>query len=172
MVFANIEKKDSNVRLNEVNYRFAYVHTKLMGPFKHYYILPGYDYSKDSGFIDGEDLKAMHVFLEDSRKLFATNNVGNIKEAAATSNELMDLLIGGYYSVMIDEQTKYNKAMARENLDYAHRYVDPEGRAYWLCGMGASKEAALQNKFLLEAMKVKGQLKIVYVTRKELKIIE
>lgn len=172
MVFADIEKVDSNVKLKDVTYRFAYVHTKLVGTFKHYYILPSYDYSKDSGFIDGEDLKAMQLFLDDSRKLFAANNIGNVKEAPVDSNEFVDLLLEGYYSILIQEQTKYNKLLPRENMDYAHRYVDPEGKAYWLCGMNKSKQAAEQNRFLLEAMKVKGDLKVVYVTRKALKIVE
>lgn len=172
MLFTTLEKKDSNVQLKDVNYRFAYVHTKQVGDFKHYYILPTYNYKKDSNFISGEDLQAMELFLNDSRKLYAANNLGAVIEAKDSSNTFVDLLLTGYYSVLITEQTKYNKLMDRENLDYAHRYVDPTGKAYWLCGMNENKNAALQNRFLLESMKVKGELKLVYVNREGLKVIE
>lgn len=172
MLFTSIEKNNSAVELKKVNYRFAYVHTKEVGDYKHYYILPTYDYSKDSSFITGTDLAAMNLFLSDSRKLFKENNVGNIIENKDSANVFVDLLLTGYYSVLISEQTKYNKKMDRENLDYAHRYVDPNGKAYWLCGMNDNKTAAFQNRFLLESMKVKGDLKIVYVNQTGLKIIE
>ncbi len=172
MVFPDIEKSANATILKDVNYRFAYVHTKLVGNFKHYYILPAYSYEKDSGFIGGEDLKAMDLFLADSRKLFKENNKGAIKETVGDTNTFIDALLIGYYTVLITEQTKYNKKMERENLDYAHRYVDPTGRAFWLCGMNNSMQAAINNRFLLESMKVKGELKIAFVTRNGIKIVE
>ncbi len=168
MLFTTIEKEETGVKLKKVNYRFAYVHTKQVGEFKHYYILPSYDYSKDSSFIQAVDAKAMDLFITDSKKLFSVNNKGDVTESKDSANAFVDLLLSGYYSVKITELTKYNKFIARENLDYAHRYVDANGRAFWLCGMNDNKTAAQQNKFLLESMKIKGDLKVVFVNRNQL----
>lgn len=180
----NIQNTNQNpiskntVILNEVEYIFTYVHVREEGVLKPYYILPDYDYNKyRPDFISPEGLLSMKQYFEDSRKLFADYSKGakeRLVNPNSTISDLYKAYLSGYYSVLIEKTTNTTAPTYFNSIisSYIHKVVYLDGSYGYVSGICTSIEQARGNKSFLKDCKIEKEMKIVFITPEEIKIIE
>lgn len=162
----NIDGKGKRVVLKDAAYWSEYVHTKVEGIYKTYYILPDYDYeSLDSTFMDDSAEQAMEQFYADTRELIGKHGK-NVPEKQLGVCPEIDRVFKGYYSVLIDQaSSKGSLPLSATNQALTHTFSSLDGTVNLLSGMAKTKEEAELNREILRKLGEPGELKIVYVTR-------
>ncbi len=175
---SNPEQPKSPVVLNDADYILTYVHVREEGVLKPYYILPEYNYNElRPDFIGPEDLALMNQFFDDSRKLFSEHSIG-VKERkvnpASSISDLYKAYLTGYYAALIENtnSTQIPTYMQSAFSNYIHKVVKPDGTYSYLSGFCATKEQASEARSFLVDCKLGNKMKLVFVTPKEITIIE
>jgi poly-gamma-glutamate capsule biosynthesis protein CapA/YwtB (metallophosphatase superfamily) len=166
------------VRLNDVEYIFTYVHVRSEGVLKPFYILPEFDYNSiRPDFMGVDDQHLMQEFFTDSRKLFSEHSKGVKERRVVPQSAIADLYtsyLSGYYSVLVQKTNKTSPPSVLNSFisSYIHKIVYPDGEYGYVSGICSSLDQAKGQKLFLEDCKLGGALKIVYVSPKEIKIVE
>lgn len=174
MLGAHIEKKNGKMMLGDVNHHFVYVMRRNEGAVSQYYILPDFDYnSYQADFISVVEAQRMSDFFSDSRKLYAAQNKGDVKESIVDPNSnvgrTFKQLLTHYYSVRVG--SKGSELLSNDLLGhYFHRTVDASGTRNYLSGMYYDQAMAEGHKNFLRDCGVEG-LSIVLVTPDGIKTV-
>lgn len=168
----------SEVVLHDAEYIFTYVHVREEGILKPYYILPEFNYNKfRPDFINPEDLLLMNQYFEDSRKLFADHSKGvkeKLVDSNSTASNLYKAYLSGYYSVLIEKTTNTTAPSYANSIisSYIHKIVYQDGTYGYVSGICSTIDQAKGNRSFLRDCKIEKEMKIVFITPKEIKIIE
>lgn len=174
MLGAHIEKKDGKMMLGNVEHHFVYVMKRKEGAVTQYYILPEFDYNKyREGFVSSVEAQRMSDFFADSRKLYAAENKGDVKESIVNVESPIGRsfkqMLTQYYSVRVG--TNGSELLSNDLLGhYFHRTVDVKGNRNYLSGMYSNQFMANGHKNFLRDCGVKG-LTLVLVTPEGIKTV-
>jgi poly-gamma-glutamate synthesis protein (capsule biosynthesis protein) len=174
MLGAHIEKKDGKMMLGDVEHHFVYVMKRKEGAVTQYYILPEFDYNKyREGFVSSVEAQRMSDFFADSRKLYAAENKGDVKESIVNVESPIGRsfkqMLTQYYSIRVG--TNGSELLSNNLLGhYFHRSVDAKGNRNYLSGMYSNQFMANGHKNFLRDCGVKG-LTLVLVTPEGIKTL-
>jgi hypothetical protein len=145
----DVVKKPNGLALENTNYILTWVYPKQEFSTKPYYILPDFNYNfYQNNFLSHENENKRNLFYEDSRKLYANHNKGDVFEIKIESNdawkEVYKLHLKGYFSVLIEEnKTPKFKTVLHEDLKKEmHQFTSKAGSYLMLMGMFESKDEA------------------------------
>lgn len=176
-VSTTLSKTEGKVKLKEVKHAFHYVHIKQERGVKYYYLLPDFNYlDYRPEFLPSDDLQKMNEFFADSRKLFSVYSKGTseyiIPKEGAVS-ELFQLYLKGYYTVLIESRNTTNvpSYMASAISPYLHKIIGADGSYLYAGEMHSSIETVQGNIQFLKDCALTGEMKILFVTPEEIKII-
>ncbi len=163
---SKIERKEDKVVLKDADYVLAYVHTAVEGPFKHYYVLPDYQYDQlDSTFFNAADRASRDLFFSDSRQLMEKHGK-NIKEYRLTKDAAIERLTKGYYAVKVKEAELKYLEDELPHMAIIYKVNDLSGKLHYLIGYSDSIIAAEGNKEIVNAIVLnKTETRIVHVSR-------
>jgi poly-gamma-glutamate synthesis protein (capsule biosynthesis protein) len=166
------------VQMKDVHHIFSYVHIKQEKAIKYYYLLPDFNYNSiRPEFLSTTDLNSMKEFFADSRKLFSEHSKGSKEFKVDVNSEMSQLYkmyLKGYYAVLIENKSDTVRPayMHSEISPYLQKAINSDGSYAYLSEASESLEAAKGNKRYLQDCLIKGQLKIVFISPEEFKIIE
>lgn len=174
MLGAHIEKKNDKIVLGDVNHHFVYVMKRKEGAITQYYILPEFDYNLHRvNFVSPVEAARMKDFFADSRKLYNTENKGDVVEKivdpSSDIGQMYKQFLTSYYSVRITENV--SELLTNELLGhYFHRTVDLSGIRNYLSGMYYDQSMAKGHRNFLRDCGIKG-LSLVLVTPEGIKTV-
>jgi poly-gamma-glutamate synthesis protein (capsule biosynthesis protein) len=177
MVGTTLQKKEGEIAIKETHHTFAYVHIKQEAATKYYYILPEFAYEKyRPDFLNETESTSMKEFFSDSRSLFSEHSIGTTEFKVTEESEIgqqYKAFLGGFYSVCVNESSNkqlpaiYNSILKQD----VYKIIKSDGTYAYVFGMFDSVNAAKGEKRFLEDCQQGSDLKVVFVTPKEFKII-
>lgn len=168
MITATIQKQDGFTKLKDTGFFLNWVFPRKEGDLKPYYILPAYNYNAlYPNFLSPEEEAKMNIFLIDSRKLLAENNLNvqeKLVENLPQAKAIVDKHLSTYYSVQV---AKSNYPEIPTNIPallhtYIHRVTLKDGTYIFISGMCDDLESARGNMNFLNDCKLEN-LKLVCV---------
>lgn len=176
MVGADISKQGNKVKLGEVRDHLVYVLKKQEGAIRPYYILPDFDYnSLRPGFISSTEQAKMKEFFDDSRKLYAEHNIGEVKDVLVQPTDEIGQrykqLLTSYYSIELTQDG--HKWFKNDILGhYFHKTVDDKGVVHYLSGMYHDTTSAKGHLNFLSDCGLEGKVQLSTVTPSQVKPVQ
>ena len=159
----NIDGKGKSVILKDANYWLFYVHKRIEGIFKSYYVLPEYDYNASyASFMNPAELHLMSEFFSDSRALMKKHgkDVSELTLKDLNTNGYYEKSLKGYYSVLVGVGSNFSST----NMELLHKMVATSGEELWLSGYCDSPEQATFIEHILTLLGEHRSMQIVEIT--------
>lgn len=159
----NIDGKGKSVILKDANYWLFYVHKRIEGIFKSYYVLPEYDYNSSyASFMNPAELHLMSEFFSDSRTLMKKHGKGvsELTLKDLNTNGYYEKSLKGYYSVLLGVGSNFSST----NMELLHKMVATSGEELWLSGYCDSPEQATFIEHILTLLGEHRSMQIVEIT--------
>jgi len=160
---SNSDGKGNNVLLKDANYWLFYVHKRIEGIFKPYYVLPEYDYNSSyANFMNPSELTIMQEFFTDSRLLMKKygKNIEEITLKDLNTSGYYEKTLKGYYSVLVGAGNGFSS----DNKELMHKIIGTAGEEVWLSGYCNSVEETAFIKHILTLLGEYKPMQTVFIT--------